>query len=159
MQLCPLLIPPSCPVLLSFVGLLSNAEDLWKPPLPPASQERSCRLPPSFAASESERPSLSFHLKSRRNGQKLQVTATFRSQGWTLCVLCKLGRDERMLAGEVKRGREREGGGERKEGRKEVKAMQPNRLPGRRLESLRFSRTISGEETHNYSSPMYLSTG
>lgn len=141
MQLCPLLIPPSCPVLLGFVGLLSlsDAEDLWTPPLPAASQEQSCSLSPSFVASERVRPSLCFHLKSRRNGQKRQVTVTFPSQGWTLCVLHKLVKDERMLAGEAKR----ELGGGRKEERKEMKAVQLNRLPGRRLESLRFSRTIS----------------
>lgn len=122
MQLCPLLIPPSCPVLLGFVGLLSlsDAEDLWTPPLPAASQEQSCSLSPSFVASERVRPSLCFHLKSRRNGQKRQVTVTFPSQGWTLCVLHKLVKDERMLAGEAKR----ELGGGRKEG-SEGRAAKP----------------------------------
>lgn len=133
---------------------------------PPCSQSGAKLHPPALVCRfrERERPPLSLQLKSRRNGQKRQVTVSFRSHGWTLCVLHKLVTDMRILAGRQReRGRERKGRGRkegRKNGRKEVKAVQPNQLPGRRLESLRFSRTISGEETHNCSSlSTYLSAG
>lgn len=128
---CPLLIPSSCTVLLSFVGLLPYAKDLWKPPLPPASQKL---LIPTLICSfwkETLYPSVSDFIWI--------LGAIDKNTRWLSPFVCSVG-VSRMT------------------GLREGRATELTAWQAIGISALQC--TMSREETHNCSSPStYLSAG